>query len=189
MNKNSLLNIANFFCQLFKFSIAISIIIITIIFIHFQLDRSSYSEWKFEEPKNDSIIHIETESYVSQKPQNEQIHYLSGWKIGSLYFNYLKITAILVFLYLSINQFRTVLKSVRKYETFHQTNVRAFKKIGSYCFLIFGLSIFSYWGFEDYSKSSISISLYILLIALIAFILAEIFKEGNNLQEENQLTI
>ena len=189
MNKNSLLNIANFFCQLFKFSIAIAIIIITIIFIHFQLDRSSYSEWKFEEPKNDSILHIETESYVGQKPQNEHIHYLSDWKIGSLYFNYLKITAILIFNYLLISQFRIILKSVRKLETFHQINVRAFKKIGSYCFLIFGLSIFSYWEFDDYTKSSISISLYILLIALIAFILAEIFQEGNNLLEENQLTV
>lgn len=189
MNRNSLLNIANFICQLFKFSIGILIIIITTIFIHFQFDRDSYNEWKLEKPTNDSMIRIETESNVGQKPTNEEKLKLSDWNTESLYFNYLKFSAILILLYLSINQFRRVLKSVRKLETFHQTNVRAFKKIGSYCLIISGLSIFNYWEFNDYAKSSISISFNILFIALIAFILAEIFKEGNNLMEENQLTI
>ena len=189
MNRNSLLNIANFFCQLFKFSIAVSIIIITTVFIHFQFDRGSYNEWKLEKPTYDSMIHIETESYVGQKPIREEKLKLSDWNTESLYFNYLKFTAILILLYLSINQFRTVLKSVRKLETFHQTNVTAFKKIGNYCLLIGGLSVFNYWKFSNHAISSFSIPFIILFVALISFILAEIFKEGNNLVEENQLTI
>ena len=188
MNKNSLLNIDNFSCQLFKTFIGISIIILTIIFIHFQLDRNTYKEWNFEKPKNDSTILIITESFVGEKPNEEKVN-LIDWNIESLYFNYLKFTAILILLFLSINQFITVLKSVRELETFHQTNVEAFKKIGKYFIIIGALSIFDYWEFNNYAVSSFSISLNIFFIALIAFILAEVFKEGNNLLEENQLTI
>ena len=188
MDKNSLLNIANFSCQLFKTFIGISIIILTIIFIHFQLDRNTYKEWNFEKPKNDSTILIITESFVGEKPNEEKVN-LIDWNIESLYFNYLKFTAILILLFLSINQFITVLKSVRELETFHQTNVEAFKKIGKYFIIIGALSIFDYWEFNNYAVSSFSISLNIFFIALIAFILAEVFKEGNNLLEENQLTI
>lgn len=151
--------------------------------------RDFYNEWEFEQKKIQSLILIETETNVYPKAGNDAKLYFSNLNTGSLYFNYFKFSAIIILLYLSITEFRTVLRSVRKLETFHQTNVIAFKKIGSSCFLIFGLSIFSYWGFDEYAKSSISIHLYILLISLIAFILAEIFKEGNNLMEENQLTI
>ncbi|MFN4761854.1 DUF2975 domain-containing protein [Gillisia sp. Q332] len=189
MNRNSLLNIANFFCQFFKLSFGVSIIIITIVFLHFQFDRNFYDEWNFEKPGNDSLILIETESFVGEKSLIDEKQKLSGWNTVSLYFNYLKYTAILIFLFLSINQFRRVLKSVRKLETFHQTNVQAFKKIGNYCLLMGGLSVFSYWDFGNHAISSFTISFNILFVALIAFILAEIFKEGNNLMEENELTV
>ncbi|MGM1056302.1 MAG: DUF2975 domain-containing protein [Bacteroidota bacterium] len=189
MNRNYLLNIANFFCQFFKLSLGASVIIITIVFLHFQFDRNFYDEWNFEKPGNDSLILIETESFVGEKPLIDEKQKLSGWNTVSLYFNYLKYTAILIFLFLSINQFGKVLKSVRKLETFHQTNVQAFKKIGNYFLLMGGLSFFSYWEFGNYAISSFTIPFNILLVALIAYILAEIFKEGNNLMEENELTV
>jgi hypothetical protein len=189
MNKNSLLNIANFFCNFFKLLIGILIITITIGFIHFQFDSNYYNEWSMEKPENDSVIRFEKESFVAHKPTDSQNLRLTDWKTSSLYFNYFKFISILIFIYLSINQFKKVLKSVSKLETFQRTNVRAFRKIGYYCLLIAGLSFFSYLEFNYYSKNSISIPLNILLIALLAFILAEIFKEGNNLMEENQLTV
>jgi hypothetical protein len=189
MNRNSLLNIANFFCQFFKFLIGITMIIITLVFIHFQFDRGFYNEWKVDKPEMDSIVFIESETLIGKKTGNGQELKFTDWKIASLYFNYLKLTGILVLIYLAIYQFQKVLHSVKKLETFHQTNVDAFKNIGYYCLLITALSVFSYWDFESYSTISFSVSLEILLIALIAFILAEIFKEGNNLMEENKLTV
>ena len=44
-----------------------------------------------------------------------------------------------------------------------------------------------YFGQGGFSQTSISFTP--LLFALISFILAEIFKEGNKLQQENELTI
>lgn len=189
MNKNTLLNIANFLCQFYKVIIGIAIIITTTIFIHFQFDRDSYEEWKIEQPESDSPIRYETTKVVGSSPIGDQKLKLSNWRIGSLYFSYLKFIAILILNYLIISQFGRVLKSVRTLETFHQTNVEAFRKIGYYSLVIAGLSTFNYWAFGDYVKSSFSISVNTLLLSLLAFILAEIFKEGNNLMEENQLTI
>ncbi|MCM8570950.1 DUF2975 domain-containing protein [Gramella jeungdoensis] len=169
--------------------IAISIIAITLFFFHFQLDRSSYKEWNIEKPGNDSTVRFERESTVGKKPVDFDKLKITNWKIGSLYYSYFKFTAILILIYLSLNQFGKVLKSVKELETFHQTNVHAFRRIGYYCLFIAGLSLFSYWEFGDYTKSSVSVSMNVLFTALLAFILAEVFKEGNNLMEENQLTI
>ena len=189
MNRNSLLSIANFFCQFFKLFFGVSITLITIFFLHFQFDKNFYDEWNFEKPGNDSLILIKSESSIGEKSLIDEKQKLSGWNKVSLYFNYLKYTTILIFLVLSINQFRRVLESVRKLETFHQTNVQAFKKIGNYCLLMGGLSVFSYLEFGNYAVSSFTIPFNVLFMALIAFILAEIFKEGNHLMEENELTV
>ncbi|TRO64458.1 DUF2975 domain-containing protein [Christiangramia sabulilitoris] len=189
MNRNSLLNIANFLCQFFKIIIGVSIIIIAAFFAHFQFERDSYADLKIEEPTNNSIIRFESESIAGKEPLDFQSLRLSDWKTGSLYFTFFKVTMIMTLTYLSLNQFEKVLKSVKDLKTFHQTNVNSLRRIGYYCLLITGLSIFNYWEFGVYAKSSISISLDVLLITLLAFILAEVFKEGNNLLEENQLTI
>lgn len=190
MNRNLLLNVANFICQFFKVLIGIAVIVITALFLHFQFDRDSYVNFGIEQPGNDLLIQYETISYAEENSMGKEMKlHLADWKVGSLYFSYIKLVTILILYYLSLTQFGRVLKSVRKLETFHQTNVEAFRKIGYYCLLITGLSTFNYWAFSDYTKSSFSISINVLLISLIAFILAEIFKEGNNLMEENQLTI
>ncbi|MCM4160538.1 DUF2975 domain-containing protein [Antarcticibacterium flavum] len=189
MNRNSLLNIANFFCQLFKVIIGITIIMITAVFIHSQFEPDFYSEWKVNKPEVDSIVFIKTETSTGQIPAHEEDLRFTDWKLASLYFNYLKFAGILFLIYLSISQFQKVLQSVRKLETFHQANVDAFKNIGYYCLLITAFSIFNYWEFGNHATTSFSVSLDILLVALIAFILAEIFKEGNNLMEENKFTV
>lgn len=189
MNKNSLLSVANFFCNFFKLLIGILIIAITIAFIHFQFDRDFYNEWSMEKPENGSVIRFEREAFLGQNGKELEKLKVTDWKTVSLYFTYLKFTATLILFFLAIHQFSKVLKSVRRLKTFKAINVGAFRKIGYYCLGIAALSFFNYWGFENYTKSSISVSLDVILIALIAFILAEIFKEGNILMEENQLTV
>ena len=189
MNKNSLLNIANLFCNLFKVFIGLLIIGLSFLFIHFQLDRNYYDEWNIQKPENNSVIRFERESFVGEKSKNLENLSITDWKTSSLYFTYFKFTATLILIYLAINQFSVILKSVEKLETFRQSNVNAFRKIGYYCLIIQGLSFFSFWEFENYTKNSISVSTTSLFIALLAFILAEIFKEGNNLMEENELTV
>lgn len=189
MQKNSLLSIADIFTGICKIFTAIGIIGLTVFFIHFQTDRDFYDSWRFEEPVENSIVRFESESVVGKEPPDFDKLRLSDWKLESLYFTFFKYLFILSLIYLALNQFGNVLNSVKSSKTFQQTNVTAFRKIGYYSLTIAGLSLISYWEFGDFSKNSFSISLNNLIIPLFAFILAEIFKEGNNLKEENQLTI
>ena len=92
-------------------------------------------------------------------------------------------------MYLAIKQFQNVLKSVENLETFKTTNVQAFQKIGVYCLIISGLSWITMWDFGNYHVSGFHLDFDFLIIALLAFIFAEIFKEGNQLMEENKLTV
>ncbi|QYA24613.1 DUF2975 domain-containing protein [Gramella sp. MT6] len=208
MNKNLLLNIANSICYFLKALIALGLILITLFLIHIQFNRSAYENWDFEFKqdrlaissnsdknleyslgRNSSFITYHLDSNIKMKDFKPVGKSLSNWKNGSLYFSYLKYMLVFLLFYLIIHQFGEIIRSVKKLSTFHQTNVIAFKKIGKYCLLIFLLSIFNYWKIGDFSRASISIYLTPLLFALFAFILSEIFKEGNNLKNENELTV
>jgi hypothetical protein len=78
---------------------------------------------------------------------------------------------------------------VRVIQTFRKANVKSFRKIGKYFLLIFILTSFSIVIFEQGMFYGFSLSFTPLVLMFVAYILAEIFKEGNDLSEENQLTI
>ncbi|MBC7914584.1 MAG: DUF2975 domain-containing protein [Pyrinomonadaceae bacterium] len=107
----------------------------------------------------------------------------------SLYLNYLQVSAMLILLYLSIMEFVNVITSVRAIETFKNSNIHSFRKIGKYQLLLFVLSSVTYVMFKQGSFFKISIGFTPLILMFAALIMAEIFKEGNKLQEENQLTV
>ncbi len=158
-------------------------------FIHFQINPATYSELPIIIPDSTSIFRIDTESFKGDNIINIKNLKLTSWNTLSLYFTFLQYTASLILIFLSIDEFKKILLSVKNLQTFRNTNVHAFRKIGFYCLLISFLNIFSYYEFSNYSKITFSISLNTLPFALFAFILSEIFKEGNNLKKENELTI
>ena len=186
MNKNALLSIASIFCDISKAIIGMTLIGITLFLVHFHITPSAYEDFKITKPENSSFLKFESEDSIGKEQLDFDQMKLTDWKIGSLLFTYFQYAAILILIYLSIDQFSAVLKSVKKLKTFQKTNKIAFRKIGYYCLTIFFLSILTYWEFGNYSKSSISISLNPVAFSLFAFILSEIFKEGNKLKEENE---
>lgn len=208
MNKNILLHIVNSLCYFFKTLIAISIVGITVLLIHFQFNRSSYENWNLEFRKdrlkiisnsdenltyslggNKPVLNFHKDRKISIKGFEPEGKSLNNWKNGSLYFNYFKAIAILFLIYSIIRQIGKVVRSVKEFRTFHQVNIIAFKKIGKYCLLIFFLSIFNYWKIGDYSRASVSLYPTPILISLLAFFLSEVFKEGKEVMQENELTI
>ena len=189
MNKNTLLSIASVFCDISKAIIGITLIGTTLFLIHFHIRPSAYNDFKITKPENSSFLKFETENSTGKEQVDFEQMKLTDWKTGSLLFTYFQYASMLILIYLSIHQFSAVLKSVKKLKTFQKTNEIAFRRIGYYCLAIFFLSFLTYWEFGDYSKSNISISFNPLAFALFAFILSEIFKEGNKLKEENELTV
>ena len=98
------------------------------------------------------------------------------------------IAGFLVFYFIA-KEALTVLHSLSSLDTFRHSNVESFRKIGH---LFLGLSILDVFDFT-YSAEEASLTFGIsagyLIGTLISYVLAEIFKEGNRLMEENNLTI
>jgi hypothetical protein len=92
-------------------------------------------------------------------------------------------------IFLSIRSFEKIMLSVKTLKTFTSHNSQLFKKIGRYIIYIVILISYSVLRFDDITKVTFSLSLAPLIYSLLAFIMAEIFKEGSVLKQENELTI
>lgn len=184
MTKNTLLNLAILLFKVLQSFYIVAFLVLTALFIHIQVDGEFYK---------DKILTIE----------NENITYNSSLTIGSenkgltldqmdtasLIINYIKFSGLLVLLFFAAVEFQRVIKSVKNLCSFQNENYKAFKRIGIYAFIYFLISSSYSYEFGQISYSGFTISLTPLIIMLFAFIMAEIFKEGNLLLEDKELTI
>tara|TARA_R100000655_G_C2909534_1_gene180321 strand:+ start:165 stop:620 length:456 start_codon:yes stop_codon:yes gene_type:complete len=151
------------------------------------MDDESYEGWYIEKPIENKSVKFKKE--YGDLLKDSQKLYLTDWKNPSLYFTYFKFIGIIGLTILAISQFQSILNSVRTRKTFKKANVSSFRRIGIYCIALSILLGVSDWDFGNYHTSTLSIDFTVLIIALLAFIFAEIFKEGNQLMEENKLTV
>jgi hypothetical protein len=108
---------------------------------------------------------------------------------ASVLFNFIKAEAVLLLLALVFSRALRVLQSLKSWETFNEKNVEHFRRVGLYFLLIAPLMTFSYSNFSGTSSVSFNFPFSWLCAALSAFVLAEIFKEGQHLAEEQKLTV
>ncbi|MUP45973.1 DUF2975 domain-containing protein [Gramella sp. BOM4] len=102
---------------------------------------------------------------------------------------FLKIIAKNILLILALESLIKCFGSIKTYRAFQETNTYQFKRIGKllvYCFIIVSLDL-SYE--EENFRIGFSPELTYLLLGLLSLVIAEVFKEGNRLREENELTI
>ena len=189
MTKSILLNIAIIICELIRLLLVIVFIGLTTFFIHLQIDRSFYNTQDVSFNLKGYNYSVSKKWKVNPKSEDKDVYVLGDIKTGSLYLNYLKYVAILIVLFLSFKEFQKVMSSVKEVKTFEQDSIRSFRKIGKYIFIYFLLTSYHSMSFELGGYSGKTISLTPLIFILLAFIMAEIFKEGKLLKEENDLTI
>jgi hypothetical protein len=198
MKKNKLLNIAIGICKFLKLIYILSFVVITIIFIHIQIDKEAYNDLKINDTNPQTTFSVGINKSYSDKWENpyNEVYVLEKLTTTTIYLIYFKFTCIFALLFLSIKEFQNIIQSVKRLDTFRLNNILSFRKIGKYLILYFMLTLLYftlsfkntlYFGQGGFSQTSISFTP--LLFALISFILAEIFKEGNKLQQENELTI
>lgn len=192
MTKNRLLNIAVGICKMIKIFYIISFAILTIVFVHFQIDKEFYStkidtvSFNF---KSKAMFENSTKWKANNAGDDNEVYSISEIRITSLYILYLQYSGIIFFLFLSINEFQKIMLASLNIQTFQKQNIKSFKRIGKYVLGFFVLTSFTILNFENGRISRIHISLTPLAFVLFAFIMAEIFKEGAILKEENNLTI
>lgn len=90
---------------------------------------------------------------------------------------------------LMVQEVRKILKSVQDLETFNSRNVKAFRTLGYLCLAMAALNSVLLLSTNQDAVKNFSVDFNFLYFMLAAFIMAEIFKEGQNLSEQDQLTI
>ena len=191
MTKNSLLNIAISISRLLNVLLVIGTIGLTILFIYVQIDNEAWANQEIKFNKTRNFIDFSSTESVSSIgiKENTSPYTIGKLKTLSLYLNYIKVLIIMVLIFLSIRAFEKIMLSVKTSETFSRNNAKLFRDIGKYVIFITILTSYSVFRFDDVIKTQFSISLIPLFYALLAFIMAEIFKEGSALKQENELTI
>ncbi|WP_035479288.1 DUF2975 domain-containing protein [Gelidibacter mesophilus] len=184
MTKNNLLNLAIVICKILQSFHIVALIVLTVLFVHIQIDGNFYS---------DKVITVENQNltYNASMAMNSENkgQTLDQMSTVTLYLTYIKYAGILAFLFFSIREFQKIIKSVKNLATFQNMNFKSFRRIGQYVFIYFLLSSFYSYEFGFNSYIGFIPSLTPLTVTLVAFIMAEIFKEGNLLMEDKELTI
>ena len=117
---------------------------------------------------------------------DEQSTRPEGWL---MIFAMLKMALTILCSILILSEILKVINSIRSLETFKNKNIIAFRRMGNIFLLLFFVQMFSLIPNGDQLSFRFSVPLFYLLAVMGCYILAEIFKEGNKLMEENQLTI
>ena len=194
MTKNTLLNIGIIICKFLRLFQIVVFVILTGVFVHLQISPSTYKNVDIDFNSNTRGISIKkTSSYKihvdGQVPEDSDVFTVNNIKTSSLFFNFIKLSIILILGFLCLKEFQKVIESVKEINTFQKRNVSSFRRIGKYLLIIFILVSYSSFTFQQGGTSGFYISFEFLILALLAYIMAEIFMEGNKLSEENKLTV
>jgi hypothetical protein len=194
MTKNILLNIGVIICKFLRLFYIVIFLILTGIFVHYQISPSTYQNVDFDSKVNSTGFTLKKSSsykiHVDGKlPKDSEVFTFDKLKYSSLYFNFIKFTIVMLLSYLCVKEFQRVIESVKKIKAFQKRNISSFRRIAIYLSIIFLLV--SYWSFSFEQGGTSGFYFYFepLILALLAYIMAEIFKEGNDLLEENKLTV
>ena len=191
MKKNHLLLTADIFCKCFSLLLIAGFLIISIVLVHWHIDREFYSK-PIVTVENIQSGFLGTSSKSTWKVEgkgDENPFALNKIKPFSLYLNYLRLAAIIGCTLLIFREFSNILSSVKKIQTFRTRNIDSFRKMGKYHFFLFLLTGFVWVVSENGNYYSFGIHFTPLILMLVSYILAEVFKEGSILSMDNKLTI
>ncbi|TVQ76945.1 MAG: DUF2975 domain-containing protein [Flavobacteriales bacterium] len=114
---------------------------------------------------------------------------LSNMPLWLIWLVFLQGIAIFCTIGIMCNFGKRIIQAVREAKVFSDKNPNLFRKIGLGFLILAGLSLFDIGITGDVQKFEIQFKMSYILAALFAYILAEIFQEGNRLEEESKFTV
>ena len=189
MERNRLLKQTSVICKIFSYLQLLGIVFATLALIHWHIDKDFYQKVKVNEGEGVSFTIVSSEK-GEKLPDVEKVNItLSQLDASSLYVAYVQGILLMAVLYLIFREFGKVVYSVKVIDTFQSANIISFRKIGKYFLLIFWISGWQFLSVKGVARVGFDFEITPLILMLVSYILAEIFKEGNRLQEEHQLTV
>lgn len=205
MKRNEILYATELFFKSIIIIIAIAIVSIVFIFVHSSFSPKSYNKLTVD-LKNGSIL-----SYNSTTPSSPDTY--EEWEkneIKLIYFNKLTTSSKLfilfhliftsIFYILILKELMNFIKSVKDYTSFHLNNSNYFNRIGKYFSFLFVFQIVSTINSvsikfsnnlhtETFAHFNLSPFIFYTACILLCFTISQVFKEGEQLKIENELTI
>ena len=194
MEKNRLLNFALVISNIAKAFFVLLITAMSVVLVHWHISPETYKDVIVTIDSSNEVRYVFKHNDTLAGPVDNTLvagteGTLSQLSHVSFYIHFLQTVGHFIILILIVNQIIRVIRSVKALETFRGDNSQAFRKIGVYCVAIALLTCFKWFEVSNHERMSFSVGVVPLAFALGAFILAEIFKEGNKLYEAEQLTI
>jgi len=203
MKKNYLLFFADILCKILIWTTILAGILLVLIFIHLQINPGFYQNVTLH-PENDHINFkiephlIQKQSFAEWNKSGDRVYYLNRLTLRTeIYLTFYHLIKQVIFLVI-LFQVQKFIRSIKNYSTFHSNNVKVFMNIG-FCFLLlFIIQIFPSlttfdMKFADRPMNFVAVTwnfqTKFLILFIFSFILSEVFREGNKLKEENELTI
>lgn len=194
MKNNLLLTVANIFCKVMGAGTVLSFVILSAMLVYWHVDPEFYKSYLFlvifKIYGPDTFLgYTITETWTIADTVEKSPFSFAHIKRFSLYFIYLQSAALLWCFFLVFKEAVNIITSVKLQQSFRIENFKSFKKMGRYFFSIFCLSSFYFVNSEYGNFYGLYVHLTPLILMMGSYIIAEIFREGNILQEEVQQTI
>jgi len=204
MNKNLLLYLALIGSRLVGGFLCLGLALLLGIFVHWHLNPEHYKS-VLVMAKDGTIAFTDGKPISSNPlPDQEDVHlpdktnsaylsntgyYLNELNAFSVYYIFCQTLLSIILSLFMVREVIRILKSVQERQTFTAINVKSFRLLGYLCLAMLALNSIGYLSTNQDSNLSFSLNFTVLAFMLAAFIMAEIFKEGQNLSEQDQLTI
>lgn len=172
--KNKSLKYALIFARIMQFGY----FFLSLLFIYFVFMKIYNLELpKFLNPKDDIFFFIEF--YKAEQ--------IFSNLFNTVFFS-LRALLIVTSLIIALELFIKIIKSIKSLKTFSENTSKYFKKIAVILFLCFILSLIDVVKTETGFTIRYAFEFYYIMLGFFCIVLSEVFKEGNKLWEENQLT-
>lgn len=192
MKKNLLLSVATLICTMLCISVIIIFLASTAAFVYWHINPEFFADYSLiavnPRPDNFFAYTVNTSWTIGNEEAVNQFT-MNKIKAPFLYLLYFQSAAIGLIIFMIIKEFLNIIKSVKRIHSFRIRNIKSFRRIGKYLFIFFILSSFYIVIAEQGEFYGFYFHLTPLFLMLFVYILGEVFKEGNGLLEENQLTV
>ncbi|WP_375436567.1 DUF2975 domain-containing protein [uncultured Hymenobacter sp.] len=205
MKKNPLLYLALVSSRIGGGLLCLALLFVIGCFVHWHLDPAYYKSVQIS-VEGGSISLYEGETLHSKSVSGRDIvssgnkaalstascgkrFYVNELASVSVYTSFLQVVLSIILSGLMIREIIKILKSVREERIFTASNVNSFRLLGWLCLAMSALNSIRIMATAQNSTVSFNPGFSLLLFMVAAFIMAEIFKEGYRLSEQDRLTI
>jgi hypothetical protein len=175
---NRLLQITHRLLLLSTFFTLLLIVLFVVVIVFELADSTFFRQWMVTD--SNGSFHFEISSLASDSSSLYE-----GSILGPLFQS---MFIVIAWLMVQLNALK-VFRALKDSETFHLNSIKALRTVGFWLLVITAIEFLQFKWIENSLQMTFNFELTYLIAACSAMVLAQIFKEGNELAETNRLTI